>query len=185
MVRKNRNAKTLERKAVDIAVATAIALIAAMGPLSQAQEALAGGGGGGRSGITEECSEAECHVSMAGSTFTPDTLKIRLGTTVVWTNMDKMIHTVTNIFPKDGKDSRFDSGLSSPIGGGEKWEHKFDTAGTFDYFCQIHPRMAGQIIVTGEPNQEFVQLPTMLLMAVGVFGAFASVVAATRIKNRR
>jgi plastocyanin len=179
MVRKSLNGK--RRSTLPLVLATAFSLVAT-GSLSLAQEALAGGGGG-RSGITEECNETVCHVKMKGSTFVPDTLKIRPGATVVWTNLDKMPHTVTSDLPKDGQESVFDSDLSSPIAQGGNWENNFGTAGTFPYFCGIHPNMTGQVIVAGEPVGEKARLNFMLLMAVGVFGVFGAV-AAIRYKRK-
>ncbi len=141
-----------------------------------------GGGGGGKSGIIEECNKAVCGVKMTGLTFSADTLKIRPNTVVVWTNTDKLFHTVTSGSYKDEeRGARFDSGNSSLIAAGEKWEHKFTTAGTFDYFCRLHPRMMGQVVVVGDPLQE---LPPAALILVTGF-ASASVVGAILLKKNK
>lgn len=179
MVRKN----CIENKqlhAIFMALAS-VAVVIGPGP-SYLTEAFAGGGGG-KSGIAEECNEPVCHVNMTGLTFAADTLKIRPNALVVWTNTDKMPHTVTSgSYGDEEKDMLFDSGISSLITAGEKWEHKFATAGTFDYFCQLHPRMMGQVVVARDPVQEFPQAAVML--AAGV--ASASVVAAIRLnKNKK
>ena len=70
--------------------------------------------------------------------FVPDKLEIQPGDTVVWTNKDDRDHTVT---AKDG------SFKSDNLSRGEKFEHKFKTAGTFAYVCSYHPRMKATIVV--------------------------------------
>ncbi len=157
-----------------------VAVVMALGP-SYLTEASAGGGGG-RSGIAEECNETVCRVNMTGSTFAADTLKIRPNAAVVWTNTDKILHTVTSgSYDNEEKGTLFDSDISSLIAAGEKWERRFATAGTFDYFCQLHPRMVGQVVVAGDPVQEFPQ--AALILAAGV--ASASAFAAIRLKKNR
>lgn len=71
--------------------------------------------------------------------FAPDVIKVSKDTTVVWTNDDTIIHTVTDL------GNSFDSGL---IQAGEMWSHKFDSKGNYYYFCSIHPWMRGTVIVS-------------------------------------
>jgi amicyanin len=75
--------------------------------------------------------------------FSPDTLTIKVGTTVTWTNRTTAPHTVTS---DDG--TSFDSGISNPIApSGGTYSHTFNKAGTFAYHCMIHPVMKAMIIV--------------------------------------
>lgn len=157
------------------AIATLVAVV------GRTDESFAGGGGG-KSGITEECDEAVCHVSITGLTFAPDTLKIRPGATVVWANSDKVPHTVTSGHLGYERGVEFDSGLSSPIVGGARWNHTFDSAGIVDYFCAFHPRMTGQVVVTGEPIEEIPRLTYMVIIGAGILGTFG-VVAAIRLRH--
>ena len=81
--------------------------------------------------------------SSGSFAFSPATITIKVGTTVTWTNMTSVAHTVTS---DDAKS--FDSGISSPIAAsGGTFNHTFMTAGTFPYHCQIHPFMKATIIV--------------------------------------
>ena len=64
-----------------------------------------------------------------------------VGQTVIVTNQDGASHTWTD------SGGAFDSGTLS--GGGGTFEFTFDTAGTFDFFCAIHPTMTGTITVQG------------------------------------
>ena len=177
MVRKNCS-DNKQLQAIFIALAP-MAVVIGLGP-SYLTDAFAGGGGG-RSGIAEECNEPVCQVNMTGLTFAADTLKIKPNAIVVWTNTDKILHTVTSgSYGDEEKDMLFDSGISSLITAGEKWEHKFATVGTFDYFCQLHPRMMGQVVVARDPVQEFPQ--AALMLAAGVASA-SVIVAAIRLKK--
>jgi plastocyanin len=75
--------------------------------------------------------------------FSPTTLTIKAGTTVVWKNVTSVAHTVTS---DDGKS--FDSGTSNPIAPqGGTYSFKFATPGTYAYHCTFHPFMKATIIV--------------------------------------
>lgn len=65
-------------------------------------------------------------------------ITVPVGTTVVWTNKDDVPHNVVS------KDKLFKSPI---LDTGEHFEFTFKTAGTFDYYCSIHPRMTGQVVV--------------------------------------
>jgi plastocyanin len=71
--------------------------------------------------------------------FSPRTFAVPLGATVTWTNHDNAAHTVTST------DNQF---KKSPIlQTGQRFSKTFATEGTYSYFCSIHPRMTGKIIV--------------------------------------
>jgi plastocyanin len=80
-------------------------------------------------------------VSIKDVKFDPDTITVKKGQTVKWTNNDGFAHTVTKTA---GPGAKFDSG---DVGGGKTYEQKFDTAGTIDYVCTIHPGQKGKIVV--------------------------------------
>lgn len=71
--------------------------------------------------------------------FQTEKLTIKRGTTVVFTNRDKVKHTAT------ADDGSFDTGL---IAQDESAKVKFDEAGTFTYYCKPHPNMTATIVVT-------------------------------------
>jgi plastocyanin len=79
-------------------------------------------------------------VTIQNFAFNPVTITISKGQTVTWTNMDSAPHTVTSTT------GYFDSG---PISQGQTFSHTFNTAGTFEYSCTIHPSIPhGTVIVT-------------------------------------
>jgi len=79
--------------------------------------------------------------------FVPTEISVPAGTTVTWTNDDSTIHTVVEGSPSggSGETPAFDSSIIAP---GATWEHTFDTAGEFDYYCSLHPFMTGKVTVT-------------------------------------
>ncbi len=84
-------------------------------------------------------------VSMDATSFIPETINIRAGTKVVWTNDDNLVHTVTSgVRGDDDAGSLFDSSNLSP---GDTFEHTFEEPGTYDYFCTLHVGMDGQVVV--------------------------------------
>src|SRR5574341_1115455 len=83
--------------------------------------------------------------------FDPAEAIIDVGGEVTWTNDDTAAHTVTSGNPTDGPDGAFDSSLFGP---GKTFSHKFEEAGTFNYFCMVHPWMLGVVEVQGEEHME-------------------------------
>ncbi|MCO5220854.1 MAG: cupredoxin family copper-binding protein [Thermomicrobiales bacterium] len=80
-------------------------------------------------------------VSISGFAFDPVTLEVKVGDTVTWTNNDSAPHTVT----QNPSGSGFQSGTLQT---GESFSYTFESAGTFDYFCEFHSGMTGQVIVS-------------------------------------
>jgi len=84
----------------------------------------------------------------------PSVLTVDVGETVTWSNDDTAAHTVTSGTAADGPDGAFDSSLFMA---GTTFEATFDEAGTFEYFCMVHPWMVGTVIV-GEAMMDDVEL---------------------------
>ena len=68
---------------------------------------------------------------------------VAIGNTVSWVNDDEQVHTVTSGTPTGGPDGLFDSGM---ISSGGSFHQTYDTVGTFDYYCIVHPWMQGTVI---------------------------------------
>ena len=79
--------------------------------------------------------------------FIPEDVSVAVGETVTWSNDDTAAHTVTSGSASDGPDGVFDSSLFMA---GTTFEATFDEAGSFEYFCMVHPWMVGSVIVGGE-----------------------------------
>jgi plastocyanin len=81
---------------------------------------------------------AETEVKIDNFTFNPQTITVKAGTTVVWTNGDDIPHTATS------KTGVF---RSKALDTGDKFSFTFTTPGSFSYFCALHPHMTGTIVV--------------------------------------
>lgn len=79
----------------------------------------------------------ENEIGMADYTFTPATITVTVDAELSWLNNDVVFHTVTL---EDGS-------FSSLVRPNASTRRTFETAGTFGYFCAIHPQMQGQIVV--------------------------------------
>lgn len=82
-------------------------------------------------------------VTIADFTYDPSPIEVSAGDTVTWTNDDGVAHTVTAGTPEapgDTFDEKVDAGASAEV--------TFDEAGTFSYFCAIHPTMTGEVVVS-------------------------------------
>ena len=77
-------------------------------------------------------------VHMHNFAFAPATVHIKAGDTVEWINDDDDAHTV------DSTDKSFTSG---GLDTHDKYLHAFAKAGSFTYFCALHPYMKGTVIV--------------------------------------
>ncbi len=79
-------------------------------------------------------------VDIKNFMFTPGTLNVTSGTTVIWTNDDTVPHTVTSVA------GVFDSRSINP---GATYSYTFNQTGSFEYGCTIHPSIPhGTIVVT-------------------------------------
>jgi plastocyanin len=77
-------------------------------------------------------------VTIDNFTFTPKELTVPVGTTVKWINHDDIPHLVVE------KKTAF---RSNALDTDDSYSYMFASAGTFDYFCGLHPQMVGKIIV--------------------------------------
>jgi Icc protein len=77
-------------------------------------------------------------VVLDNFSFAPAMTAVPIGTTITWTNHDDVPHNVVST------EKRF----ASPIlDTDEKFAHRFDEPGTYTYYCSIHPKMTGQVVV--------------------------------------
>jgi len=76
-------------------------------------------------------------VKIGNFSFGPQELRVKAGTTVVWTNEDDMPHTVVS-------PNNFRSKVLDTEGA---YSFTFTTPGTYKYFCSLHPHMTGTVVV--------------------------------------
>ncbi|HJQ08555.1 MAG TPA: cupredoxin domain-containing protein [Candidatus Saccharimonadales bacterium] len=88
----------------------------------------------------EKPAEAADKVTIQDSGFSPANITVKKGTTVTWTNSGDLPHTVTSSDESGPK--------SATLQAGETYTFTFNTAGTFNYICDLHPSMKGMVTVT-------------------------------------
>ena len=102
---------------------------------------VAGLGAGQKSSIaTAQDKAPSLEVKIDNFSFGPASLTVAVGTTVTWTNRDDIPHTVVST--DDAKTFK-----SKVLDTDEKFSFTFNKAGTYPYFCSIHPKMTGKVIV--------------------------------------
>jgi plastocyanin len=86
----------------------------------------------------DQPSAANAEVKIDNFVFGPDTLTVPVGATVTWTNKDDIPHTTVST------DGVFKSKVMDTD---EKFSYTFAKAGTYSYYCTIHPKMTGKVVV--------------------------------------
>jgi amicyanin len=87
----------------------------------------------------QNSSSDKYQIKIDNFSFAPATLTVPAGTTVTWVNQDDVPH---NIVSSEGK------ALKSPVMDTDgKFSYTFTTAGTYPYYCGIHPKMTGKVVV--------------------------------------
>ena len=117
--------------AVLIAIASVMILVSTA---SQAQHE----NGSGKLVQTAAGTDAAPQVMIDNFVYSPVPLTVKVGTTVTWINHDDIPHTV------DSTQGKF---KSAALDTDDKFEFKFTEAGEYPFYCRIHPKMTGKIIV--------------------------------------
>ena len=102
---------------------------------------------------TEKAVEGD--VTLVSLNFMPETLTVSVGDTVTWVNGESITHTITSgtfsdvdettgLRGSEAADGVFDEKLSEK---GGTFSYTFETAGTFQYFCDIHDGMNATVVV--------------------------------------
>lgn len=124
------------RRRVSVVVAVAVLTVAgwSIGERSVVAEAQ----GTPNASAAPSPASATMEVKIDNFSFGPTTVTAAVGTTVTWTNRDDIPHTVVST------DGVFKSKV---LDTDEKFSFTFTKAGTFAYFCSVHPKMTGTIVV--------------------------------------
>jgi plastocyanin len=117
--------------AVLIAIASVMILV---GTASQAQHE----NGAGKMVGTAAGTDSAPQVMIDNFVYSPVPLTVKVGTTVTWINHDDIPHTV------DSTEGKF---KSAALDTDDKFEYRFTAAGEYPFYCRIHPKMTGKIIV--------------------------------------
>jgi plastocyanin len=94
--------------------------------------------GSSRVTATDQPSAADVAVKIDNFVFGPQAIRVPVGTTVTWTNSHDIPHTAVST------DGVFKSKVMDTD---EKFSYTFTKAGTYSYYCSVHPKMTGQVVV--------------------------------------
>jgi plastocyanin len=94
--------------------------------------------GSGKVAASDQPSATNAEVKIDNFVFGPQTVTVPVGATVTWTNLDDIPHTVVST------DGVFKSKVRDTD---EKFSYTFTKAGTYSYFCSVHPKMTGTVVV--------------------------------------
>jgi plastocyanin len=89
-------------------------------------------------GAAQDKTAATAEVKIDNFSFGPTALTVPVGTAVIWTNRDDIPHTVVStegVFKSKALDTD------------DKFSFVFTKPGTYPYFCSIHPKMTGTVVV--------------------------------------
>ena len=95
----------------------------------------------GHAKYAPEASQQQMHettITIDNFSFMPHDITVSAGTTVVWLNHDDVPHTVVST------DGIF---KSKALDTDDKFAFTFKDAGTFEYYCSVHPKMTAKVIV--------------------------------------
>jgi plastocyanin len=87
---------------------------------------------------SDQPSVGNAEVKIDNFSFGPQELTVAAGTTVTWTNRDDIPHTVVST------DGVFKSKVRDTD---EKFSYTFTKTGTYPYYCSVHPKMTGKVVV--------------------------------------
>lgn len=88
---------------------------------------------------TQKMNSGASQVKIDNFTFAPGALTVAAGTTVQWVNHDDIPHTVVS----DDKSTFKSKALDTD----DNYSYTFTKPGTYTYFCSIHPKMTGKVVV--------------------------------------
>jgi plastocyanin len=124
----NKGDRTMKRNSVGLATFTASVIIAIVLLVVGSPNVTA----------NDQSSAANADVKIDNFVFGPQTITVPVGATVTWTNKDDIPHTSVST------DGVFKSKV---LDTDEKFSYTFAKAGTYPYYCTIHPKMTGKIVV--------------------------------------
>ena len=127
----------LARRPIVVAVAAAVAVLVLAACGSSASS-----GSSSTPSAASEAGGSAAAVTIQNFAFTPQTLTVKAGTTVTWTNNDSAPHTVTSA---DGisTSASTTSLFNGSVNPGATFSYTFTKAGTYYYLCTIHKSQAG------------------------------------------
>ena len=89
--------------------------------------------------VAHAAAPGETNLTIDNFTFKPDAITVPVGTKITWQNDDDIPHSIVETTGKF---------RSRALDTEDKYSFTFETAGTFEYFCGLHPHMKGKVVVS-------------------------------------
>jgi plastocyanin len=106
--------------------------------LSSASASALGNSGAAQTASGAASTDSSAEVKIDNFAFTPATITVKAGTQVTWINHDDIPHTV------DSTEGKF---KSAALDTDDKFQFRFTESGEYPFFCRMHPKMTGKVIV--------------------------------------
>jgi plastocyanin len=87
----------------------------------------------------DSTSSKQSRIEIKDFAFNPQTITVKSGEKVTWINRDEEPHTIVSVGKQFKKSTALDTDQEFTITVG--------APGTYDYFCSVHPKMTGTIVV--------------------------------------
>jgi plastocyanin len=87
---------------------------------------------------SEDAKTSPTEIRVDNFTFQPETLTVPVNSTVTWVNKDDVPHVIAS------NDGLF---KSKALDTDDKYSYTFTKAGTYPYYCTVHPKMVGKVVV--------------------------------------
>ena len=121
-----------------MALVTVVSLMALGGTLASSASQSGGGSGTAHGASAGAPTGPEMEVKIDNFVFSPGVVMVKAGTQVTWINKDDIPHTV------DSTQGKF---KSAALDTDDKFQFKFTEPGEYPFYCRMHPKMTGKIIV--------------------------------------
>jgi plastocyanin len=86
----------------------------------------------------EASTDQAAEVKIENFAFSPAVVTVKKGAQVTWTNHDQDVHTV------DSTQGKFKSGA---LDTNDRFQFRFTEAGEYPFYCRLHPKMTGKVVV--------------------------------------
>jgi plastocyanin len=116
----------------------AIVSVVTLGAVPPSRASQSGSAAGPTQAVSGTSTGPEIEVKIDNFVFAPGVVTVKAGTQVTWINKDDIPHTV------DSTEGKF---KSAALDTDDKFQFRFSEPGEYPFYCRMHPKMTGKIIV--------------------------------------
>ena len=137
-MKKTRTNNPVDFRWSDLAAVAIVAVMTLAGTSASSASQYGSGSGMAQAHAAVASTGPEIEVKIDNFVFSPSTITVKAGTQVTWINKDDIPHTV------DSTQGKF---KSAPLDTDDKFQFRFAEPGEYPFYCRMHPKMTGKIIV--------------------------------------